>query len=159
MGCLSVTLCVKANFYFFFNDFWYCAHSCYSEWWYSEIRIAVNIEWSQWNLFKLKVMFLCKHGFWFWVVFLHIGTRFFLKSFFWSLLTAGVKYFPFLPQENREYHKRSLVFLLFPGKDVWLVHIPFKPVLNIFISGQPLCQVFDWIHNSLTQSPFYTLRL
>lgn len=42
---------------------------------------------------------------------------FFLKSFFWSLLTAGVKYFPFLPQENREYHKRSLVFLLsFLGK-------------------------------------------
>lgn len=46
----------------------------------------------------------------------------FLFFIFWSLLTAGVKYFPFLPQENRQYHKRSLVTLLsFPGKDVRLI--------------------------------------
>lgn len=49
-------------------------------------------------------------------VFAH-WSKIFFKSFFWSLLTAGVKYFPFLPQENRDYYKRSLVVLLsFLGK-------------------------------------------
>lgn len=66
-----------------------------------------------------------------------------VQGFFWSLLTAEVKYFPFLPQENREYHKEALFFFsLFWESCLTNSHIRFKPVLRIFFRGQRLCQVF-----------------